>query len=371
MDTFSQQLEDFYPSCFSARSSPVGFTDPPAQHLTMSLGAIQKDFQESSLKANVQPVSDPQTLGTQKSTPPTKQEMVSPVSSVDVTLGSQRRKRTFYSQNKLDVLEQFFQTNMYPDIHHREELAKRIYIPESRVQVWFQNRRAKERRDKAKLNPSPAVGVCYPSLRQPNKEMYPSNNPTPNVPVSQQHMVFQKPQGQLFMNSQQNPFQPTQESQLCSESTYAVSQQRILMQQAARSSYHGISASYKPTDTQQHFYSYMSPMGGTQEKVMDLSKKHSQMPFHPSLLMDFNNFPPNKTITPDMNVRIPPIPVSAPSNNHSRMNVFNTKEAGPLVSLPEDVYEEFSPVSDSGVSDGSTMSLTDFKDNDGSVLDNL
>ncbi|OCT77535.1 homeobox protein Mix.1-like [Xenopus laevis] len=365
MDTFSQQLEDFYPSCFS-QSSPGGFTDPPAQHLTINLGAIQKDFQEAGLKANVQAASDPQPPGSQKSTPQSKQEMVSPVSSADVTMGSQRRKRTFYSQNKLDVLEQFFQTNMYPDIHHREELAKRIYIPESRVQVWFQNRRAKERRDKARLNPSPAEGVCYPSVRLPNRRTYPSN-PPPNVSVTQQHLVLPKLQGQLFMNSQQNHFQPTQESHLYPESTYAVSQQRILMQQATRSSFHGFSASYKPTDTRQHLYKYMSPMGGIQEKVMDLSKKHSQMPFHPSLLMDFN-FPPNKTITPDMNVRIPPIPVSASSNNHSRMNVFDTKEACPVVPLPEDVYEEFSPVSDSGVSDGSAVSFTD---TDGSVLDNL
>ncbi|KAE8600356.1 hypothetical protein XENTR_v10013205 [Xenopus tropicalis] len=368
MDSFSQQLEDFYPSCFSARSNPAAFPDPPAQHLAMSLGTAQKDFQEASLKVHVHSANDHQTPGSQKPNSPPKQEMVSPVSSADVTLGSQRRKRTFYSQNKLDVLEQFFQTNMYPDIHQRENLAKRIYIPESRVQVWFQNRRAKERRDKSKSNPS--VGMCYPSVRRPNKNMYPSN-PPPNVAVSQQHMGFPKAQGQLYMNSQQNQFQPTQESQLCPESIYSASQQRFLMQQAAHSSYHGIPASYKPTDTQQHLYRYMSPTGGIQEKVMDLSKKHSPMPFHPSLLMDFNNFPPNKTITPDMNVIIPPIPVSGTSNKHTRMNVFDSKEACPMVSMPEEVYEEFSPVSDSGVSDGSTVSLTDFKDSDGSVLDNM
>lgn len=62
------------------------------------------------------------------------EEVTSPSSLEQVSI-SQRRKRTVYSQHQLDVLEEFFQTNMYPDIHHREELAKRIYIPESRIQV--------------------------------------------------------------------------------------------------------------------------------------------------------------------------------------------------------------------------------------------
>ncbi|KAG8443842.1 hypothetical protein GDO86_009145 [Hymenochirus boettgeri] len=358
MAGFTRELEEFYPSCFSSNPNPMGFTDSQTQHLSMSLPTGQKDFQHSLLKeeARTQDTSDPQSLP-KFSIQQLKQEMVSPESSLDATLGSQRRKRTFYSQNKLDVLEQFFQTNMYPDIRHREDLAKRIYIPESRIQVWFQNRRAKERRDKAKSNTSPLVGVCYPSVRQSNSNMYPSI-PQPNVTASQQN-VFPKQRHQL-VSSQQNHFQQTAEALTHPESTYAVSRQQTIMHQALQSQFQSRTSPANHSGTQQHFYKYSIPTRTVQEKVMDLSKKHKHIPFHPGLLMDLNNFPPNKTITPDMNVIIPPIPTSASSNSHNRMNVFGKKIPSQIPTLQDDSYEIFSPDSDSGVSESSPVSLSDF-----------
>ncbi|XP_046849550.1 visual system homeobox 1-like isoform X2 [Xenia sp. Carnegie-2017] len=57
-----------------------------------------------------------------------------------------RRSRTVYTRGQVKELEKLFQLNHYVDLESRKSLSRKIGLDEERIQVWFQNRRAKWRK---------------------------------------------------------------------------------------------------------------------------------------------------------------------------------------------------------------------------------
>ena len=66
-----------------------------------------------------------------------------------------RRQRTNFSKHQLDTLNAVFNITQYPEPPVRNDLARRTNLDPSRIQVWFQNQRAKDKKRLKSSDDSP------------------------------------------------------------------------------------------------------------------------------------------------------------------------------------------------------------------------
>lgn len=59
------------------------------------------------------------------------------------------RKRTHLKPSQVTTLQDSFNTNPLPDSSVRSRLARELAVTERTIQIWFQNRRAKARKEEA------------------------------------------------------------------------------------------------------------------------------------------------------------------------------------------------------------------------------
>ncbi|KAF3702852.1 Homeobox protein MIXL1 Homeodomain protein MIX [Channa argus] len=232
-----------------------------------------------------------------------------------VAILTHRRKRTNFTQQQIEVLEKVYSDTKYPDIYLRERLEALTGLPESRIQVWFQNRRAKSRRQvgasvsmKA-ANPPAAAPFSQLHTRIGTEKVYDNNRGTQPHRIGgfrvednfrpMMHQSTEDPHRTSLPNN------PSSYDHTSVPYVYEREGAKVMPEQMQR---HKLSVNVPCCNV--HLY----PKENEHHPKIEASMNENQ---GQNVLVEYDNFPPNKTIGPEMKVVIPPIPTQVSFNRPS------------------------------------------------------
>ncbi|KAL4226549.1 Homeodomain [Mactra antiquata] len=115
--------------------------------------------------------SSPQSTGTSSSpsstgSSPNPDGATSPDTSAEQP--TKKKARTNYTNDQVQALLKIFHENPYPDSEMMENIGKDLGIPENKIKIWFQNKRARwRRRVSENMNTYPQPFLPVPAMMSP------------------------------------------------------------------------------------------------------------------------------------------------------------------------------------------------------------
>ena len=141
-----------------------------SRQLKVSHGCVSKILNRFQKTGSIAPGAHSKGAGRKRKSPSSEngfiQSLVDGTSDNQLLENPQKRQRTNFTSNQTEQLEYHFGFNQYPDIRSRENIASSTGLSEARVQVWFSNRRARQRKMQSSNQSLPKPN--FPSTFQPS-----------------------------------------------------------------------------------------------------------------------------------------------------------------------------------------------------------